>query len=77
LILPNTRTLASGIFPDAVIWPAKNRPKSLAASITAFYPAIFACDENISYDCALESIIGTFLYIRIKTPITIKMIIYL
>ena len=32
---PATRTLAGGIFPAAVIWPVKKRPKTLAASMTA------------------------------------------
>ena len=35
-----------GTFPAAVICPAKNRPNSFAASMTARYPAIFACGSK-------------------------------
>ena len=47
--LPKTRTLAGGTFPAAVICPAKNLGNSSAASMTARYPAILACEERTSY----------------------------
>ena len=45
---PITKTLAGGIFPAAVICPAKNLPKLLAASITALYPEMFAIEDKAS-----------------------------
>lgn len=53
---PMTKTLAGGSLPAAVIWPVKNLPKWLAASITALYPAMFAIEESASYVWALDSL---------------------
>ena len=54
--------------PAAVIWPVKSRPKALAASMTARYPATFAIDERTSIDCARE-ILGTASMATDVTPI--------
>ena len=51
---PMTSTLAGGILPAAVIWPVKKRPKLLAASITARYPATFAMEDSASIFWARE-----------------------
>jgi len=45
-------TLADGMVPAAVINIGKYFPSRLAASNTALYPAMFACDDNASMDCA-------------------------
>mmetsp|Transcript_30675 Transcript_30675/g.60734 ORF Transcript_30675/g.60734 Transcript_30675/m.60734 type:complete len:228 (-) Transcript_30675:528-1211(-) len=56
---PSTRTLAGATFPAAVICPAKKRGNSCEASTMALYPAMFACEERISYVCARDNMRGT------------------
>ena len=55
---PITSTLAGGIFPAAVIWPVKKRPKCWAASTMARYPAMLAIELKASNFCARD-ILGT------------------
>ena len=50
---PITKTFAGGNLPAAVIYPVKNLPNSVAASITALYPAILAILLSTSYYYAL------------------------
>ena len=47
------KTLAGDIVPAAVIMRGKSFGTVSAASITALYPAMFACDESASMGCAL------------------------
>ena len=51
---PITITVAGGIFPAAVIWPVKKRPKCCPASITARYPAMLDIEDSASIFCARE-----------------------
>ena len=55
---PSTNTRAGGTVPAAVIIIGIARANSAEASMTALYPARFACDERTSIDCA-RLILGT------------------
>ena len=51
---PITNTVAGGVVPAAVTWPANMPPNSSAASTTARYPATFDMAESTSSACARE-----------------------
>ena len=51
---PMTYTVAGGTLPAAVTCPVNRRPKELAASTTARYPAMLAIEDSTSIDCARD-----------------------
>ena len=59
--------MAGGTLPAAVTCPVKKRPKALAASMTARYPAMLAIELSTSIDWARE-IRGTASIANAVTP---------
>ena len=65
---PTTNTLAGGVRPAAVIWPAKKPPYAWPASTMALYPATLAIDDSVSKAWARDRVRGMASRARAVAP---------